>query len=389
MRTYQFTHSLPTTVYFGDGAIANLAKSLAQYGKKVLLVYGGSSIKKSGLYDTVTAILRDNGFTWWELSGVKPNPEIASVDAGGKMCREHGVEVVLAVGGGSSVDCAKGICAAAFYEGPAWDLAEDRSKFVDALPLVDVLTLAATGSEMDPGGVITNPEKHIKSGIFHPKLMPKVSILDPVYTYTVPRNQTAAGTADIYAHTVETYFDPAMDLYFIDGIAESILRTCVKYGRVAMDEPTNFEARANLMWASPWAINGMIGGGRQSGWTLHGLQHPIGAYYDNTHGDGLAILMPHWFRKILSEDTVDMFVKYGVNVFGIDKTLPKMEIAKKAIEATEDFLFNQMEIPRTLSAIGVDDKHIEDMAAQAAPGMAHSFVPLSYDDCVAIYKAAL
>jgi butanol dehydrogenase len=389
MRTYQFMHSTPTTVYFGGGSIANLARSLAQYGKKVLLVYGGNSIKKSGLYDTVTGILKDNGFQWWELSGVKPNPEIASVDAGAKICKEHGVEVVLAVGGGSTVDCAKGICAAAYYDGPAWDLAEDRSKFVDALPLVDVLTLAATGSEMDAGGVITNPDKHIKSGIFHPKLTPKVSILDPVYTYTVPRNQTAAGTADIFAHTIETYFDPSMDLYFIDGIAESILRTCVKYGPVAMNDPTNFEARANLMWASPWAINGLIGGGRMSGWTLHGLQHPIGAYYDNTHGDGLAILTPHWFRKILSDKTVDMFVKYGINVFGIDKNLPKFEIANLAIAATEDFLFNKLEIPRKLSDIGVDSRHIEAMARQAAEGMARAYVPLTYQDCVELYQAAL
>jgi len=258
-----------------------------------------------------------------------------------------------------------------------------------ALPLFVVLTLAATGSEMDAGGVITNTITKVKSGVHGPALYPKVSFLDPTYTYTVPRRQTAAGTADIFTHTIENYFDTAKDTYFVDGVAESVLRTCVKYGPVACEDPTNEEARANLMWCAPWAINGLISCGRNEGWSLHGMQHPIGAWYDITHGEGLAILMPHWMRRCLNDETLFKFVQYGVNVFGIDPNLDPYDIANKAIECTEDFMFNKLGIPRTLSEIGVDDKHFDEMAADAAMGLAHGFVPLTKEDVVELYKKAL
>ena len=385
----KFNFHVPVAVRFGKGVANEIGSVVKPYGSKALIVYGGSSIKRNGVYDTVTASLREAGVEWLELPGVEPNPKVTSVDKGAAICKENGVELVIAAGGGSCVDCAKAICAAAFYDGPAWDLVENRSLVKKALPLFVVLTLAATGSEMDSGGIITNPETKVKSGVGSPLLMPKVSFLDPTYTFTVPARQTAAGTADIFAHTIENYFDSAKDTYFVDGVAESILRTCVKYGPIAIREPENEEARANLMWASPWAINGLISCGRNEGWTLHGLQHPIGGWYDITHGEGLAILTPHWFRKILSEKTVGKFVSYGVNVFGIDPSLDPFEIANKAIEATEDFFFNQMKIPRTLSEIGVDDKHFEEMAQAAAPGMARAYVPLSKEEIIELYRAAL
>ena len=385
----RFNFHVPTAVRFGEGVAKEIGSVVKPYGSKALIVYGGSSIKRNGVYDTVTASLKEAGIDWVELPGVEPNPKVTSVDKGAAICKENGVELVIAAGGGSCVDCAKAICAAAFYDGPAWDLVENRGLIKQALPLFVVLTLAATGSEMDSGGIITNPETKIKSGVGSPLLMPKVSFLDPTYTYTVPPRQTAAGTADIFAHTIENYFDSAKDTYFVDGVAESILRTFVKYGPIAVNDPTNAEARANLMWCSPWAINGLISCGRNEGWTLHGLQHPLGGWYDITHGEGLAILAPHWFRKILSEKTVEKFVSYGVNVFGIDPNLDPFEIANKAIEATEEYFFNKMKIPRTLSEIGVDDKHFEDMAAVAAPGMARAYVPLSKEEIIELYRAAL
>lgn len=384
-----FNFHVPTDIRFGKGVAEKIGETVKPYGKKALIVYGGSSIKKNGVYDTVTKSLKENGIEWLELPGVEPNPRVTSVDKGADICKKNGIDIVIAVGGGSCADCAKGICAAAFYDGPAWDLIEKHIPLQKALPLFVVLTLAATGSEMDAGGVITNPDTKEKSFIGGPLLLPKVSFLDPTYTYTVPRRQTAAGTADIYAHTIETYFDSATDTFFVDGVAESIIKTCVKYGRLAMDEPENDEARSNLMWAAPWAINGLIGCGRKEGWTLHGMQHPIGGRYDIVHGEGLAVLTPHWFRKILSDKTVDKFVQYGVNVFGIDQSLPKFEIANKAIEKTEDFLFNQLEIPRTLGELGVDDKHLEEMADLAVPGMARAYVPLTKEDIIEIYKKAL
>jgi len=385
----KFNFHVPTAVRFGEGVAKQIGETVKPYGQKALLVYGGNSIKRNGVYDDVTNSLKEAGIEWVELPGVEPNPRIYTVEKGAALCREHNIDFVIAAGGGSSVDCSKAICAAAKYDGVAWDLVAKHIPVLDALPLFVVLTLAATGSEMDSGGIITNPETKEKSGVGGPALMPKVSFLDPTYTYSVPARQTAAGTADIYAHTIENYFDSAKDTYFVDGVAESILRTCVKYGPIAYEDPENAEARANLMWCSPWAINGLISCGRNEGWTLHGLQHPIGGWYDIVHGEGLAILTPHWFKKILSEKTVDKFVAYGVNVFGIDPTLDKFEIANKAIEATEDFLFNKLHIPRTLSELGVDDKHLEDMAAVAAPGLARAYVPLTKEEVIEMYKAAL
>jgi alcohol dehydrogenase YqhD (iron-dependent ADH family) len=255
--------------------------------------------------------------------------------------------------------------------------------------MVVICTMASTGSEMDAGAVITNEHTHQKGGAFRGDLFyANVSILDPKFTYSVPKRHVAAGAADIFIHTSETYFDPATDIDLVDGFAEAIMKTVAKYTPIALAEPENFEARANLMWAAPWAINGLLSGGRMSGWTLHGLQHPIGAYHDIIHGQGLAILMPHWMRHILSDKTVDRFVRYGVNVFGIDPSLDKYEIANKAIEATEDLFFNKMGIPRTLSEIGVTDEHFDDMATQATArgGM---YVPLTKEEVIEIYKAAL
>ena len=392
MRTYQFEYYTPTKVFFGDGAIEHLTSSVLEYGKKVLLSFDANTAKFTGLYDVVTAMFKENGIEWKELTGIKPNPRLDSVVEGADICKANGIEVVVAIGGGSVIDCSKAVCAAACYDGDPWDLAGGGpgtgSKIKKALPLIAICTMASTGSEMDGGAIITNTKINVKSGISGPLLLPKVSILDPKYTYTVPKRQVAAGAADIFIHTSETYFDQSTDLYLVDGFAESIMKTIVKYAPVALADPENFEARANLLWAAPWAINGLCRGGRMSGWTLHGLQHPIGAFHDIVHGEGLAILMPHWMRYILSDETVDCFVKYGVNVFGIDPSLPKMEIANKSIEATEDLFFNKMGIPKTLSAIGVTEEFFSEMADQAVqrPGM---YVQLSKEDVINIYKAAM
>jgi len=385
----KFRFHVPTEIRFGAGVVEQLGPTVAEYGKKALIVYGGSSIKRNGVYDAVTNSLKANGIEWFELPGVEPNPHASTANKGWQICKENGVDFVIAVGGGSSIDCAKGVCAAAGNDMPVEEIMDKHIMAVKALPLFTVLTLAATGSEMDGVGVITDTEKKIKGGVFGPALNPKVSFLDPTYTYTVPRRQTAAGTADIYTHTIEHYFDTAKDTYFVDGIAEAILRTCIKYGPIACEDPTNDEARSNLMWAAPWAMNGLLGCGRNEGWSLHNMQHPIGAYYDITHGEGLAILMPHWMRRCLNDETLFKYVQYGVNVFGIDPNLDPYEIANKAIECTEDYLFNKLGIPRTLSALGVDDKHFDEMAADAAFGLDHGFQPLTKEDVVELYKKAL
>ena len=395
MREYQYNYYTPTRIYGGAGAIENLLPELNKYGKKVLMVFDKNTASATGIYDYVTKMFKDNGFQWWEFDGVEPNPRLSNVIAAAKIGKANNVDVILAIGGGSVIDCSKAIRASVFYPDlddydGLWAWGSKFGAITKTLPLIDICTMASTGSEMDGGAVITNEHTHQKGGAFFgDAFLPKVSILDPKYTYSVPKRQVAAGVADIFIHTSETYLDNGDGTYLVDGFAEAIMRTCVKYGPVALADPQNFEARQNLQWAAPWAINGLVGAGRTSGWTLHGLQHPMGAFHDIIHGQGLAILMPRWMRYVLSEETVDVFAKYGVGVFGIDASLDKHEIANKAIEATEDFFFNKLQIPSTLSAIGMTDEHFEEMAEMAANGGRMMFVPLTKEDIIKIYKASL
>lgn len=382
-----FYYSIPTKIAFGKGEIQRLPAFIKELGDKALIVYGGGSIKRNGLLDTVTTLLNDNSISYWELSGVDPNPRITTVEDGVKICREHNIDVILPIGGGSTIDCAKAIAAAVFYEGPAWDIVLDNSLITKALPIVTVLTLAATGSEMDYFSVITNEETNDKMDIAHELLYPVYSIMDPEYTYTVPQYQTASGTADIMNHIFEIYFCEAGDTYMQDRIMEGLLKTCIKYGPIACREPDNYDARANLMWTSSWAINGFITAGKPSSWPCHAMEHQLSAYYDVTHGHGLAVLTPALMRYILSDKTVDKFATYGINVFGISASLDKYDIARKAIEATEN-VFKEMGLTLTLKELGIPDKeNFEAMAKKAAVGQDAAWVPLTVSDIIKIYDA--
>jgi len=384
-----FVYSIPTKIYFGKGQISNLGDAVAEYGSKVLLVYGGGSIKKMGLYATVIDILKEKSISVTELSGVEPNPKIQSVRAGVKLCRENNIEVVLAVGGGSSIDCAKVVAAGACYDGDAWDLVIHPEKIQKVLPVITVLTLSATGTEMDGFAVISDMGKNDKFGTASEEMKPKVSILDPEYTYSVSKKQTASGTADIMSHTLENYFTSVEGSFVQARFSESILKTCIKYGRIAMDEPHNYEARANLMWASSLAINGLLSYGSAVNWSVHPMEHELSAFYDITHGIGLAILTPNWMKHILSEKTVDKFVEYGVNVWGIDAKLDQFEIANQAIQNTREY-FNELGIPSKLRSVGIDEENLEIMAKKSASmGLDHAFSPLYAEDVLAIYKASL
>lgn len=261
-----FNYHIPTDIYFGKGKIRVLGDKITAIGKNILLVYGGGSIKKSGLYDQVIDELNRAGVTVSELPGVEPNPRIQSVRKGIEICRAKGIEGVLAVGGGSTIDCAKVIAAGACYEGDAWELVLDARKITKALPVASVLTLAATGSEMDGFAVISDMEKNEKWGTGNDITKPVFSILDPEYTFSVSKYQTACGTSDIMSHTFENYFNRVPGAYLQARMAEGILKTCIKYAPVAMEEPDNYEARANLMWASSLAINGLISYGEDAAW---------------------------------------------------------------------------------------------------------------------------
>lgn len=386
-----FIYNIPTKVYFGENQLDNLGKELRKFGRRVLLTYGGGSIKRIGLYDRVIEELRKAEMEVFELSGIEPNPRIESVRKGVEICKNEGVDVLLAVGGGSTIDATKFMAAGACVDHDAWEFFGANAKPIErALPIVTILTLSATGSEMDTGGVISNLETGDKLGRLAPALLPKVSFLDPTLTYSVGKFQTAAGSADIMSHILEVYFNTQKDLFMLDCFMEGMLKTVVKYAPIAINEPENYEARANLMWTSSWAINGFINGGKRKAWSCHPMEHELSAVYDITHGLGLAILTPRWMEYCLDETNVDKYVQYGVNVFGIDSTMDKMAIAKESIRLTSEFLFDKLGLQRTFTEVGIKPEDFELMAKKACRyGDIKGFKTLTVDDVINIFKMCL
>ena len=384
-----FDYQTPTRLIFGKGVIEKLPGVMASVGRKVLLTYGGGSIKKIGLYQKVRELLKD--FEIVELSGIQPNPKYdPSVLEGVRLCKAHGIEVILSVGGGSVLDCSKAIAAGACYEGDPWDLITRKVRAKAALPVVDILTLAATGSEYDQYGVISRTETNDKIGYGDPLVYPHTSFLDPTYTFSVSKKQTAAGIADAMNHTIEQYFTEDTTL-LNDGFCESMLRSLMVNGRKCLEHPEDYTARAEMMLACTYGCNGILAlGNTYSGWPCHGIEHALSAYYDITHGEGLAIITPRWMNHILSERTLDRFVKYGINVFGIDASLDKWEIARKAIDTTYGF-FESIGIPMHLREVGIDESRIGEMAHHIAvnEGLESAYVPLSEKDIHEILTASL
>ena len=388
-----FNYSIPTKIFFGKGQIEVLGREIKKYGSKVLIVYGKGSIKKTGIYNEAVNILKDNNIDYWELADVDPNPRITSVREGIKICKEKEIDFILPIGGGSSIDCAKVIGAGYYYDGDPWDLLIGKAKVKNSLPIGTVLTLSATGSEMDTGAVITNMETNQKLSVGHSTMAPKFSILDPEYTFTVPKNQTAAGVADIMSHVFESYFSRTKEAYLQDRMAEAILKTCIKYGKIAINEPENYEARSNIMWASSLAINGLLGYGKGNDfkWSVHAIEHELSAYYDITHGVGLAILYPNWMRHVLDDENVYKFVEYGINIWSIDRNKNDYVIANEAIDKTREY-FNSLGLPATLEEVGIGKENLDKMAKAAVDhnkGTVGSFKPLAYEDVLNIYMASL
>ena len=383
-----FIFNAYTKIYFGKGMIKNLPEAIEAHGKNVLLVYGGGSIKRNGIYDEVKTLLSECKII--ELSGVDPNPRIETVREGVRLCKEHQIDVILAAGGGSVIDCAKVIGAGYYYDGDAWDLVVEPNKITKVLPIVTILTLAATGSEMNKNAVISNMTINEKLGTGSMNMIPQASILDPEYLYTLPAIQTAAGTADIMSHIFENYFKKEEDTFIQNKLAEGLLETCIKYCPIALKEPENYEARANLMWASTLALNGLVGAGKPGSWTCHPIEHELSAFYDITHGIGLAIVTPRWMRHILSEQTVGKFVAYAKNVWHLPEMTDPFAYANAAIDATEEF-FKNCGIPMTFSEIGINEEHFEVMAEKAVRigGLGEAYVPLTKEDVMSILNMCL
>lgn len=383
-----FNYCVPTDIRFGKGQIACLPAELGKYGKKVLLVYGGGSIKKNGIYEEVMNLLKE--YEIHELPGIEPNPKITSVRRGVQLCQEKGIDVILAVGGGSCVDAAKAIACGAYYEGDPWDLVIDGTKITKALPIVVVLTVCATGSEMNNNAIISNEETREKLGIAHPVVYPRLSICDPVYLYTLPAAQTAAGTADIMSHVIEQYFQPNDGAYITDRLSEGVLKTCIRYCPEALAHPDHYEARSNLMWASTVGLNHLLTVGKGGAWSCHPMEHELSAYYDITHGAGLAILTPAWMRYILSGRTVARFAMYARNVWEIEEPDDR-KAAELSIERTQGF-FKACGLPATLREVGIGAEKFQEMAEEAVrtSGISdRAYFPLTSQDIIRIYESCL
>jgi len=387
MNTFQLYN--PTKLVFGSGTVRQLGVLLRPYGNHILLVYGGGSIQKSGLYDEVLGHLRKNGATVHELAGIEPNPRLASVQAGIEICRREGVDFILAVGGGSVIDAAKAIAVGVPYTGDVWDFFVGKAQIAAALPLGTILTLAATGSEMNGSSVISHWEAKLKRAFSSIHAYPRFSILDPKLTFSVPRNQTVNGIVDIMSHVFEQYFSQTPDTPLQERYAESILQTVVDNGELALADGTNYEARANLLLCGTMALNGTMNPGVQSDWASHAIEHEISAIYDIAHGAGLSIVFPNWMRYVYASRP-DRFAQYAVRVWGIDPAgRSEAELALAGIDATRDY-FRRLGAPGTLGELGIDSEQIDRMADEAVRfGPIGSFRKLEREDVRAILTMCL
>lgn len=356
---HSFELHLPTRLIYGSDCLSKMASVTAGYGKKALFVYGGGSVVRSGLLARVKAALPDVEAV--DFPGIEPNPRIESVRRAIELCRKEKIDFIVAIGGGSVLDASKAIAAGCYYEGDPWDLVLDHSKIGRALPIFAVLTLAATGSEYDNSGVITNAATQEKLYLAATTLFPVASFCDPAVSCSVPAWHTAAGAADIMSHVFEQYF--VKDSNGIsDGFCEAALRTVIKNAPKAIENPNDVDARSELMLASSFGCCGLYAiGNAPSPWPCHGIEHEVSAFYDITHGAGLAILTPHWMRYTLNDETAPKFAQYGVNVWGLSPAAGVRENAEKAIELTAEF-FKKIGLPSRLSELKIDDSHFEEMA---------------------------
>ena len=377
---------MPTRIIFGKDCLTKLNREVKKYGSNVLLVYGGGSIKKNGIYEQVLEKLEDCNV--FELDKVQPNPRIETVRKGAILCKEHQIDVVLAIGGGSTIDCSKVIAAAAKSELDAWDLVLDSSLIQDALPIVDILTLSATGSETNNTAVISNVSQHLKLGVSSSYLFPKSAFLNPEFTYSVPAFQSASGMADIFSHLSEIYFNEDEEAMVHQSMMEGIYRTLIHFAPIVLENPKNYEARANVMWSATMALNGLFRTAFGSGWSCHPMEHTLSAYYDVTHGAGLAVLTPAWMEYVLDEKSVSRFVNFGRNVWQIQEGSDD-EISHLAIEKTKEFFFTTLGLPSSLSKLGVEEEKLSEMAQNAVDskgGIIRGYRTLEKEDVLKIYQ---
>ncbi|WP_040212520.1 iron-containing alcohol dehydrogenase [Clostridium polynesiense] len=354
----------PTKMIFGKDTIKSIGDHVSSYGiTKVLLLYGKGSIFKNGVYDTVTKSLKEHDIEYVEVTGVKANPVVSKVREAIKVMRENDTEAIIAIGGGSVIDSAKAASAGFYYTGDVWDFFERSEEVKRALPIFTVLTISATGSEMNSGGVITNEEQQKKWSFGSPLLYPLVSIVDPSIQSSLPSIQTAHGAIDALSHVFELYFGGTSHTDMMDELSEGIIRTIIKHTPVLLKEPDNYVSRCELAWCATLGLNGINGTGRAGDWSSHSIEHSVSVLNDIAHGSGLAIVMPAWM-KYVQHKAVDKFARFGEKIFNITEGT-KEEIGLQAIEKLRDF-YKSLGAPITLKEAGVKREDIEFIAGNAS-----------------------
>jgi alcohol dehydrogenase len=385
----EFIYHNPTRLVFGKNQIQKLNDELGRFGKKILVVYGGGSIKRNGLYEEVMDELKKINAEVSELSGVEPNPRLSTVKKGIEICKDKGIDSLLAVGGGSVIDCTKAIAAGAKYDGDVWDIITLKAQPQDALPFGTILTLAATGSEMNSGSVITNWETHEKYGWGSPLVFPKFSILDPTYTFTVPKDQTIYGIVDMMSHVLEQYFHNADNTPLQDRFAESILHTVMETAPKLLEDLENYGLRETILYCGTMALNGTLQMGLRGDWGSHNIEHAVSAVYDIPHAGGLAILFPNWMRHNV-ETNVARFKQLAVRVFNVD-TVNKTdnEIALEGIDLLSAF-WTSLGAPNALKDYEIDDSKLDLIAEKAmAKGEFGNFNRQNKEDVLNILRMSL
>jgi alcohol dehydrogenase len=385
----KFTYNNPTKLIFGKGQMDQISVEIPKYGNKVLLVYGGGSIKRNGIYDKVQEELTKIGAEVHELSGVEPNPKLTTAKKGVELCKQHGIEFILAVGGGSVIDCTKLIASGAKYDGDPWDFVTKRAFPESALPLGTVLTLAATGSEMNAGSVITNWETQEKYGWGSPFNYPKFSILDPTNTFTVPKNQTVYGVVDMMSHVFEQYFSHTTNSPLQDRMCESVLKTVIETAPKLLNDLENYEYRETILYNGTIALNGTLSMGVVGDWATHNIEHAVSAVYDIPHAGGLAILQPNWMKYVLGEGTAK-FKQMAVRVFGVSEAgKSDEEIAQEGIDKLREFWIS-LGAPSRLAHYEIDDSQFDLMAERAmANGAFGNYKKLEKEDVLEILRMSL
>ncbi len=384
-----FIYHNPTRIVFGKDCVKeSLAAELANHGTRVLMTYGGGSIKKNGIYDTVKAVLQESGKEVFELSGIMSNPRTTKVREGITLCKEHHIDFILAVGGGSVIDCTKFIAGGARLDDTAdfWQtFFLDHQPVNEAIPFGVVLTMAATGSEMNNGGVITDWDTQKKLSGYGPVIFPQFSMLDPTYTYTLPREQVAYGIVDMLSHLLEQYMSTPDDDNVTDSMIESVFKNILRNGRRSMENLEDYEARSNIMWGATMALNRSLGLGKRQDWMTHAMEHALSAFFDIPHGAGLAIVHPAYLRWILPNATPRL-MRFAKEVWGIEQgTMTDEVYALASIEALETY-FKEIGAPSTLEEVGIPKESLREIA-ESCVRYPTAYSNLSVEDVLAIFES--